>query len=186
MELSVRIYGEPILRTICEEANDLLKPQLISMKVYLSKMAFAVGLAAPQVGINGRAFCMRDNGNNLLTVVNPIIRKRSGVMPFSEGCLSLPGIYGKTEIRSKFITADFFDENFNRCTRTFNGTEAVIFQHEYDHLLGVLFIDHLNKEGKDKIEELIDKIERHPVRTYHPLFIGDNSETTLVKLNTFK
>jgi peptide deformylase len=170
MEFSVKVYGDPILRTDCDEVDstESSKQAVLNLGGYLSKMQFAVGLAAPQVGLKMRVFSMLDNKNDLLTIVNPQIIKRSGNMSFSEGCLSIPNVFAKTEMRHKYLTATYFDENFNRQTRHFRGTEAVVFQHEYDHLNGILFIDHLTKEGREKINDVLSKIERHVVRSYHP------------------
>jgi len=187
-ELSIKVYGEPILRAVCQEVDDSVISRNIatSLSEYLSKMLSAVGVAAPQVGLNMRMFCMLDNNGSLLTIINPQILKREGLLPFSEGCLSIPQVYAKTEVRAKYLTASYYDENFNLKTKTFNGTEAVIFQHEYDHLNGVLFVDHLTKEGREMIAETLSKIEKHTVRTYHPIFKNDPASVVASKYSIYK
>jgi len=99
-----------------------------------------VGLAMPQVGINERAFIMM-NGKKLITCVNPVITKKShSVVMIEEGCLSVPG-YGVKIPRSQSIEVRYFDENRKFRRETLAGLEAIIFQHELDHLNGVLIID---------------------------------------------
>ena len=99
-----------------------------------------VGLAMPQVGINKRAFIMM-NGKKLITCVNPVITKKShSVVMIEEGCLSVPG-YGVKIPRSQSIEVRYFDENRKLHRETLAGLEAIIFQHELDHLNGVLIID---------------------------------------------
>ena len=186
--IDVKVYGDSILRTVCTETDDNIfnRKNALELAIYFSKMSTAVGIAAPQIGLNLRIFCMLDNHKNLLTVINPQINKREGLLSLSEGCLSIPKIFATTNIRSKKISATYYDENFKLKNVEFSEFEAVIFQHEYDHLNGVLFIDHLSKDGREKIEENLKKIEKHPIRSYHPIFKSDtqtiiNSKQALYK-----
>merc|ERR1712078_558247 len=76
--------------------------------------------------------------------INPIIEEESGEeWPFSEGCLSIPGIREEVD-RMNTIQISYFDENWNYFEESYNGIAARIIQHEYDHIEGILFTDHLN------------------------------------------
>ncbi|MCL5676081.1 MAG: peptide deformylase [Patescibacteria group bacterium] len=111
-----------------------------------------VGLAAPQVGLNLSLFVFK-NGKKISAVVNPKlishsdeevldIRKKHTML---EGCLSIPYYYGTVK-RFSIVTISYLDENGRALTQTFNMPEAVIIQHEMDHLEGKLFIDKLLKQ----------------------------------------
>ncbi len=104
--------------------------------------ANGLGLAAPQVGINKRFFLMKIK-NNFLSVINPKILYKSHQKEIGEeGCLSIPGVWGEVE-RSKEVQVEFQNIKGDTINMVFSGLEARIFQHEYDHLEGELFIDKL-------------------------------------------
>ena len=76
--------------------------------------------------------------------MNPIIENETGLpWPFSEGCLSIPGIREDVE-RKAVIKISYYDENWNFFEESYQGIAARIIQHEYDHIEGILFTDHLN------------------------------------------
>lgn len=109
-----------------------------------------VGLAAPQVNVSSRLFCM--NVSKLQTYINPVITKTSKKTtfgpdpedPIMEGCLSMPQLYGPVP-RWEWIEADFQvldKEKLVNVTARFESFEARVFQHELDHLDGILFTDY--------------------------------------------
>lgn len=115
----------------------------------------AIGIAANQVNVPRRVFLMRGfttrgdpNGDlhfqprdTVLTVINPVILKRSPELCiFVEGCLSFPGKQVKTR-RPASIEVGFFDENGQSFIAVMDGLEAIIFQHEFDHLNGRVMKD---------------------------------------------
>ena len=187
-DLQVKIYGDHILRTVCTVVDDNItnRQQAVDLANYLAIMKTAVGLAAPQVGLNARMFCMLNNDGELMTIINPQIDIGRGNLHFTEGCLSIPNVFAKTEIRSKYLTATYYDQNFNRKTKTFVNTEAIIFQHEYDHLNGILFVDHLTAIGREQIADTLATLEKHPVRTYHPIFVEDTDTEIKSKLTIYR
>lgn len=99
-----------------------------------------VGLAAPQVGKNIRMVIVNTK-NGPTCVINPLIIKKSFLKEWGEeGCLSVPSIFGDVK-RHKNIKCIYYDENGKKVEITASGLMARVFQHEIDHLDGILFID---------------------------------------------
>ncbi|MEN9557651.1 MAG: hypothetical protein RL141_20 [Candidatus Parcubacteria bacterium] len=109
-----------------------------------------VGLAAPQIGIQERIIAVQPSPRDPIAVyANPEIVKVSAAMQESEeGCLSVPGIYGMVD-RHKRITVRAYNRHGRRIELDLSGFPAIVFQHEIDHLDGVLFIDKMKKTMKD-------------------------------------
>lgn len=108
------------------------------------RMEKGVGIAAPQVGRNERIFIV-DSTNGAQAYINPTVEIIGELTEESEeGCLSVPGIYGIVK-RAKKIRVTAFDRHARRISHTTKGFPAIIFQHEMDHLNGVLFIDKVER-----------------------------------------
>lgn len=125
-----------------------LKATIKAMQTALAKENDGVALAAPQIGISKRIFVVASSSYEEtakwkpLVFINPHIVKTSKKMAEQqEGCLSVRWIYGKTN-RHISATVEAYDENGNKFTFGGSGLLAHIFQHEIDHLDGILFIDH--------------------------------------------
>lgn len=100
-----------------------------------------LGLAAVQIGIPIKCFIMKLNNGNLLTVINPEVTKQYEEKTFiKEGCLSFPNKVVNT-VRYDYTHAGYTDLDGIRKKAIFTGLESVVFQHECDHLDGILFID---------------------------------------------
>lgn len=110
----------------------------------------ALGLALPQVGISkqGFAFCNISTGR-VEIAINPIIKKKLNYGPSNEGCLSIPGVSG-TVARAKEIHVLYFNDKMKPVQQVFYNKTARIFQHEFDHLQGILFTE---LEQLEPIEE---------------------------------
>ena len=103
--------------------------------------ANGVGLAAPQIGKSLRLVVIDvEDEHGLLELVNPVITMREGSVVDSEGCLSIPKVYGDVE-RAERVTVKYTDRRSRRRTLTADGLLARCIQHECDHLDGRLFID---------------------------------------------
>ena len=103
-----------------------------------------VGLASPQVGKNIRVIVVTRKGEGVV-FINPEITKMSDAkLVDEEGCLSVPGVWGMVE-RSKKVSVRALDRHGRRVELESKGLEATIFQHEVDHINGVLFIDHVKE-----------------------------------------
>lgn len=113
-----------------------------------------VGIAAPQVGILRRIIAVQrfdKPGEPFEFYINPeIVEYSAETAPGREGCLSIPGLYGTVK-RAQQISLRYRDEQFAEKTETISGFTAVIFQHETDHLDGILYIDRM--EGEPMREE---------------------------------
>jgi len=123
--------------------------------------ANGVGLAAPQVGILKRMLVIdasgKDEEPNPIFVINPKITKKSEEMQeCEEGCLSVPNQYAKV-VRPAAITVEYQDKTGKKVVADLDGFMAVVFQHEIDHLDGVLYIDHLSAL---KRKMLLKKVEK--------------------------
>lgn len=126
-----------------------------------------LGLAAPQVGHNLRLMVFNNMAGlrppEELTgfeqvLVNPVITKLSEEkVTAEEGCLSFPHIYGQVE-RSQWITVDYQSLTGDPLTIRFEGEEAQVFQHEYDHLEKILLVDRIDEDSKMVYGKRIEKM----------------------------
>lgn len=139
--LEIKKAGAPVLKEICapvERVDARLRKLLDDMAETMYE-ANGIGIAAPQVGEAMRMVVI-DIGDGLIELVNPKITFREGSETDSEGCLSVPGIFGEVERASK-VKVEFLDRRGKRKHITAKGLLARCIQHELDHLEGVLFID---------------------------------------------
>lgn len=139
-----------IAREVKEEefGSAFLRDIIVSMEQALKKEDDGVAIAAPQIGISLRIFVVspkaydEDAKFKPLVFINPkIIKQSKKTAIMQEGCLSVRWIYGKTK-RSIGATVEAYDIDGRKFTYGGGGLLAHIFQHEIDHLDGVLFIDH--------------------------------------------
>ena len=121
-----------------------------------------IGLAAAQVNRLERFFVvhLQDKESKPLVFINPeIIETSTELSGYEEGCLSIPGSYQKV-IRPAFIRIQAWNTRGRPFTMDADGILAVVIQHEFDHLNGRLFIDHLSKRKREKI------LKKHQVGNY--------------------
>jgi len=141
--LDIKKAGDPVLKQHCEpveRVNKKLKQLLDDMAETMYKHD-GVGLAAPQVGVPIRMVvidCQDDVG--LIELINPVITFREGEMEGSEGCLSVPGIYGDVTRAAK-VKVEYLNRRGKNQHLTATGLLSRCIQHELDHLEGQLFID---------------------------------------------
>ncbi|HJJ28919.1 MAG TPA: peptide deformylase [Methanocorpusculum sp.] len=140
--MEIQIYGKPVLRAVgapVAEITDELRATLDAM-VPMMRNAHGVGLAAPQVGISQRFFVM-NAGDGVRKVINPeILSAGTAMAEMEEGCLSVPGIHKKVR-RPRRILVRYTNESGAVVEEELKDFTARVFQHEFDHLDGVLFID---------------------------------------------
>jgi len=116
-----------------------------------------VGVAGPQIGYMKRIFvtCIADDMPRVF--INPSILETShNTVKFEEGCLSVPGVYAQVT-RSESIKVQAWNEKGRPFTLEASGLLARVILHEYDHLEGVLFVDHLPEKKREKIIEKYEK-----------------------------
>lgn len=173
MVLPIVAYGDPVLRKkgaeISKDYPDLEK--LIADMYETMEKAKGVGLAAPQVGKAIRLFVIdstkmydeddEDKNEGVREVfINAAIVEESGEeWGYEEGCLSIPGIRAEV-MRKDIVKIKYVDQKFKEHTKTFTGLTARVIQHEYDHIEGKLFIDHLKPLKRSLLKGKLDKITK--------------------------
>ncbi len=154
MILPIYQYGHKVLRQPSVEIDASypnLKELIENMWDTMYK-AEGCGLAAPQIGLNIRLFVVDANelvdsypecaGFKKVFINAEIIEESEEEMTFREGCLSLPGISEEVK-RPKTIRIKYLDENLEQHDEVISGVNAICTQHEYDHIEGHVFIDHV-------------------------------------------
>ncbi|MBM4403394.1 MAG: peptide deformylase [Candidatus Cloacimonetes bacterium] len=164
--LPVRIIGDNVLRIKAEEVKEIT-PEIIDFIGDLTHTMYqrdGIGMAAPQAGRSLRVFVIDtdwskdDKVPNPRVMINPEILEASGETENEEGCLSLPGIYAKVTRPSR-IRYSFTDLEGNHHEETAEGWEAVVIQHEYDHLYGILFTDKLRMLTRLTLRSRLKELE---------------------------
>ncbi len=162
----VRIIGDPVLRRRANEVTEI-DGALAAVTDEMLDTMYAepgIGLAAPQVGIEQRFF-VYDVGDGPETLINPVIMESDGEWTYAEGCLSVPGLFWDL-VRPKEILIKGYDLTGEEVQIEADELLSRLFQHEMDHLNGVLLVDHLDEEQrKDAMKTLRqwqDNVENDP------------------------
>jgi peptide deformylase len=182
--LPIVIYGHPVLkqRGVEIEIMDGRIEDLITNMFETLEHVDGLGLAAPQVNESLRLFVIADSDDEEdkrettgrwpgRVFINPEIIKRSGLINSQvEGCLSIPAIEGSV-IRHNDIVMKYRDENFKEKQEKFNGFEARVIQHEYDHTEGMLMTDRINAFRQKSIRPFLKRLSKGEVETdYQMIF----------------
>ena len=190
MILPIVAYGHPTLRKVCPD----ITPEFPQLKELIANMwetlynSNGVGLAAPQVNYAIRLFLVdslqivesaeddekkdyQDETPIKQVFINPHIVELAGDdWSYNEGCLSIPKIR-EDVYRAEEVTLRYVDENFVAHEETFDGITARIILHEYDHIDGVLFIDHLKPLKRRLLKSKLDDISKGKVKVdYRMIF----------------
>lgn len=186
MILPIVAYGDPVLKKEAEEIDrdypDLDK--LIKDMFETMYNAQGVGLAAPQIGRSIRLFIVdgspfaEDDGdednepderavgmeNFKKVFINPIIEEEEGEeWGFHEGCLSIPKIREEV-FRKEKVHITYYDENWEFHDEVYEGYSARIIQHEYDHIDGILFTDHLSPLKRRLLQKRLQNISKGEIK----------------------
>lgn len=181
MVLSIVAYGDPVLRKVSDpiDADYPNLKELIDNMMETMYNANGVGLAAPQIGKNIRLFVIdaspfaeddeltEQEQETLLNFkrvyINAQVLEEEGhEWAFSEGCLSIPDIT-EDVFRQEKVTFTYQDENFNTHKETLTGLAARVFQHEYDHIEGILFTDKISSLKKRLLKKKLENISKGKV-----------------------
>lgn len=167
------VYGHPVLK---KKASDIVKgeidvEELANDMFETMDQADGIGLAAPQIGKSLRIFVidttkMEDPevGNFRQVFINPeILTEEGDEWAFEEGCLSIPEIREEV-FRQEQLTIRYFDEHWQEHKKTYDGIQARIIQHEYDHIEGILFTDHLSALKKRLLKGKLASISKGKVQ----------------------
>ncbi len=142
----IRLIGDPVLRRPATEVTDVDGALVRLTDDMFTTMyeAPGIGLAAPQVGVQKRFF-VYDHGEGAGVILNPRIIESDGEWTFEEGCLSIPDLTWEIT-RPKQIHLVGVDLDGNEVSIEADEIEARLFQHEIDHLDGILLVDHLDED----------------------------------------
>ncbi|MDD3562330.1 MAG: peptide deformylase [Candidatus Cloacimonetes bacterium] len=157
--LPIRIFGDEVLRKKLKEVDlkDPFLKEYLPDLIHTMYLRDGVGLASSQVGVDLRIFVIdpwwaREEGKKEPRVmINPVIHERLGEQIGEEGCLSLPEIFASVN-RALKISYSYYTPEGEHIQAEAEGYEAVVIQHEYDHLNGVLFTDLVSPLTKLKLK----------------------------------
>lgn len=180
MKLPVYLYGHPVLRRESEPI-DAQYPDLQQLIADMWQCMYdseGVGLAAPQIGRNIQLIVIDASpvgedfpecAGRKMTLINPELEILDGPKEVrAEGCLSLPGL-SENVPRVEHIRLRWLDENFEPHEEEISGFLARIVQHEYDHLIGKLYIDHISPIRKQLIKSKLNNIISGRTRCNYPV-----------------
>lgn len=163
------VYGDPVLKKVAVDIEkDSIDVKQLAADMYETMYAAnGVGIAAPQIGKSIRMFVIdaepfdkkRLKGFKKIFINPEIIKEDGDEWTYEEGCLSIPGIRYDVS-RHSIITIKYFDENWVEHTETYDDLKARVIQHEYDHIQGILFVDHLSALKKQLIKGKLTNISR--------------------------
>jgi peptide deformylase len=159
-------YGEPMLETRAAPVTEFGTPELAELIRDMWETMYAakgVGLAAPQIGVGQRISVIdtsvgEDEGKKIV-IINPEITQRDGKQTGEEGCLSIPGFREQVS-RANHVTVRAQNDKGEWIELGGEELLARAFQHEIDHLNGILFINHLSALKRDLIRRKIKKLQR--------------------------
>jgi peptide deformylase len=172
MVLPIVAYGDPVLRKVGMEIKkdypDLQK--LIDDMFETMERSKGVGLAAPQINRSIRLFVIdstrmydekdeKKQGLREVFINAKMIKETGDDWPYEEGCLSIPNIR-EDVYRNDTILIQYYDREFKKHEKEFTGLTARVIQHEYDHIEGKLFIDHLKPLKRSLLKGRLDKISK--------------------------
>jgi peptide deformylase len=185
MVLPIVAYGHPVLRKVATDID----PSYPGLQKLVEDMwetmynSNGVGLAAPQVARDIRLFVIDSaqiftnmddqeraestypdaSGAKQVFINAHIVEEGGNDWAYNEGCLSIPKIREDIS-RAEEVTLEFYDENFAKQTRTYNGITGRIILHEYDHIDGKLFIDHLSPLKRKLLKRKLDDISKGAIQ----------------------
>jgi peptide deformylase len=193
MILPIVAYGHPVLRKTAQDVDEHY-PNLDKLLEDMWETMYAsngVGLAAPQVNKSIRLFVMdsaqiftnmdekaREEENypdapgiKQAFINSHIVEEHGDDWLYNEGCLSIPRIREDIN-RAEEVTIEYMDEQFKHHKKTFNGITARIILHEYDHIEGKLFIDHISPLKRKLLKRKLDDISKGNITVDYKMMFG--------------
>jgi peptide deformylase len=154
-ELTIRQYGDPVLKERTREVDEIDGSVASLVECMLETMYAApgTGLAANQVGVQRRIF-VYDVGDGPQTVINPRIVESDGEWVYDEGCLSVPGLSWEI-VRPNAVHLVGLDLDGNELSLEGTELEGRVFQHELDHLDGILLVERLNEDQRKEALKIL-------------------------------
>ncbi len=180
MILPIVLYGNPVLKAVSKpiEPDFPELTQLISDMWETMYYAKGVGLAAPQIGRSIRLFVVDSipyyekehaaQGIKKVFINATLSEEKGDMWGFEEGCLSIPKVNAEVK-RKESITIKYQDEKFVWQEESYDGLNARIIQHEYDHIEGILFVEKISPMRRRLLQSKLDKIKRGIVDAKYPV-----------------
>jgi peptide deformylase len=150
MARTIRTYGDPVLKTPAapvEDVNGKVVRLVNDMFDTLYESELGLALAAPQIGVQKQIVVWDLGDGEQQVIINPEVVESDGEWVYDEGCLSIPGLYVEL-VRPKTVLVRGLDVDGNVIEREADELEARMFQHEIDHLKGVLMFDRMTPEQR--------------------------------------
>lgn len=170
MILPIYAYGQPVLKKKAADISNDYEGLTVLINNMWETMyaAHGVGIAAPQIGLSIRLFLVdtiqvmeegrKEEGIKKVFINAQIVSESGKLWPYEEGCLSIPNIRGDVERQEK-VHIRYMDENFQVYDEIYEGMNARVIQHEYDHIEGVLFTEKLKPLKKKLIQRKLNDIK---------------------------
>ena len=180
MILPIIGYGHSVLKAVAEDISQEYPDlnQLIENMWETMYNAHGIGLAAPQIGLSIRLFLVdtqqgseeedKDQGIKKVFINAEILEEGGEDVSYEEGCLSIPGIKGDV-YRPEQVKIKYLDESFKEHIEIYEGLNARVIQHEYDHIDGILFTDLLGPLKKRRIKKKLDEIKEGKLRAEYKM-----------------
>ncbi len=156
--LPIRTYGDPVLKQNTNQVLDI-DSSIVSLCDEMIRVMYeapGVGLAANQIGISKSIF-VYDVGDGARVVINPKITETAGEWTYEEGCLSVPGLYWPI-VRPKLVHLEGLDLKGNQLSIEGDELLGRVFQHELDHLNGILLIERLDPDQLSQAKKELRRI----------------------------
>lgn len=168
MAHTIRTFGDPVLKSEATEITDIDAKlvRLADEMVHIMYDAPGIGLAAPQIGVQ-RQFFVYDVGDGPAGLVNPRIVESAGEWVYDEGCLSIPGLYVEM-VRPKEVLMKGWDLDGNEVEIEADELLARLFQHELDHLHGVLMFDRMEPDQRKAAMKEYRRLQEDPAASAEP------------------
>ena len=166
MIFEIRTYGDPVLRAEnkkVDKVDDNIRKILDDMVETMRDIS-GIGLAAPQVGINLRMFVVEAEEGVVRKVINPeFVEYAKKCVDHEEGCLSVPGIHKKVK-RPETLKVKYLNENGESVVEELEDLWCRAFQHENDHLEGILFIDKISPVAKRLVTKKLANMRKETLK----------------------
>jgi len=187
MVLPITAYGHPVLKKEAEkiDKNYPKLDEIIEDMYETMYYSVGVGLAAPQANLSISLFVVDANPYKeeypetedfKQVFINPeIVEEEGEEWEFKESCLSVPGI-AEYVSRPQTIRIQYFDENFNFYDEKYSGMIARVIQHEYDHLMGILFVEKIHNLRKTLIKRKLMDISKGNVNATYKMIFGSKKK----------
>ena len=158
----IRVFGDPVLKTAAAEVVDI-DGKLVRLADEMLEVMYeapGLGLAATQIGVQKQLF-VYDVGDGPMTLVNPVIKESRGEWVYDEGCLSIPHLYVEM-VRPKEVLLSGWDLDGNEVEIEADELLARLFQHELDHLQGVLMFDRMTPDQRREALREYRRLQEEP------------------------